>query len=111
MFLLLAVELSCLTEEQQKLLLESIEAEDRTPSYSQSVRLKKLSQTDRLDDEQIECILTEDKANQKPMLKVPMECLREIAPKIKEKEFESFVLKACEYYYKYLMRTRDRGER
>ena len=106
-----AVELSYLTEEQQKLLLESIEAEDRTPSYSQSVRLKKLSQTNQLDDERIEAIMQEDKANQKPMVKFSVEHLQKVAPMIKETDLENFVLKACEHYYKYLQRQRNRDAR
>ena len=102
-----AVELSYLTDEEQYALLGVIEVEDRTPSLSQAVRFKKLSQTGKLSDEDIETIMQEDKANQKPMFKVSMEKLQKVAPKIKDKDFENFVLKACEHYYRYLLRQRD----
>jgi len=106
-----AVELSYLTDEEQYALLGVIEVEDRTPSLSQAVRFKKLSQAGNLSDDDIETIMQEDKANQKPMFKVSMEKLQKVAPKIKDKDFESFVLKACEHYYRYLLRQRDRDSR
>ena len=55
--------------------------------------------------------MQEDKANQKPMVKFSIERLQKVAPKIKEKELENFVMKACEHYYKYLLRQRDRDSR
>ena len=106
-----AVELSYLTDEEQYSLLGSIELEERTPSLSQAVRFKKLSQTGELSYEDIETIMQEDKANQKPMFKVSMERLQKVAPKVKDKDFEDFVLKACEHYYRYLLRQRDRDSR
>ncbi|MBR5825500.1 MAG: chromosome partitioning protein ParB, partial [Clostridia bacterium] len=83
----------------------------RTPSLSQAVRFKKLSQAGELSDESIETIMQEDKANQKPMFKVSMKKLQEIAPRVKDKDFEDFVLKACEHYYRYLQRQRNRDAR
>ena len=106
-----AVELSYLTDEEQYSLLGTIEEEERTPSLSQAVRFKKLSQAGELSDESIETIMQEDKANQKPMFKVSMERLQKVAPKVKEKDFEDFVLKACEHYYRYLQRQRNRDAR
>ena len=106
-----AVELSYLSDEEQYSLLGTIEEEDRTPSLSQAVRFKKLSQAGELSDENIETIMQEDKANQKPMFKVSMERLQKVAPKVKDKDFEDFVLKACEHYYRYLQRQRNRDAR
>ena len=106
-----AVELSYLTDEEQYALLDAIDLEERTPSLSQAVRFKKLSQTGELSYEDIETIMQEDKANQKPMFKVSMERLQKVAPKVKDKDFEDFVLKACEHYYRYLLRQRDRDSR
>ena len=48
---------------------------------------------------------------QKPMIKMPAEKIQKIAPKIKEKDLEDFILKSCEYYYRHLMRSRDRDAR
>ena len=106
-----AVELSYLTDEEQYALFGVIEVEDRTPSLSQAVRFKKLSQAGNLSDDDIETIMQEDKANQKPMFKVSMEKLQKIAPKVKDKDFENFVLKACEHYYRYLQQQRNRDAR
>ena len=106
-----AVEISFLPDKEQYALLGAIEVEERTPSLSQAVRFKKLSQAGDLSDEHIEAIMQEDKPNQKPMFRVPMERLQRVAPKIKDKDFENFVVKACEYYYKVLQRQRDRGGR
>ena len=106
-----AVELSYLTDEEQYSLLGTIEEEDRTPSLSQAVRFKKLSQAGELSDESIETIMQEDKANQKPMFKVSMERLQKVAPKVKDKDLEDFVMKACEHYYRYLQRQRNRDAR
>ena len=106
-----AVELSYLTDEEQYSLLGTIEEEDRTPSLSQAVRFKKLSQAGELSDESIETIMQEDKANQKPTVKFSVEHLQKVAPKVKESDLENFVMKACEHYYRYLLRQRDRDSR
>ena len=106
-----AVELSYLAEDQQYVLLDTIEEEERTPSFSQAVRFKKLSQSNELDTEQIEAIMQEDKANQKETIKFPLEQLQQFSPRADKKELEEFVLKACEYYRKYLIKLRDRDAR
>ena len=106
-----AVELSYLTDEHQYDLLGTIEEEERTPSFSQAVRFKKLSQSNELDTEQIETIMQEDKANQRETIKFPLEQLQQFSPRADKKELEDFVLKACEYYRKYLIKQRDRDAR
>lgn len=106
-----AVELSYLTDEQQYALLGIIEEEERTPSFSQAVRFKKLSQSNELNTEQIETIMQEDKANQKETIKFQLEQLQQFSPRADKKELEEFVLKACEYYRKYLIKQRNMDER
>ena len=106
-----AVELSYLTDEQQYALLGTIEEEERTPSFSQAVRFKKLSQSNELDTEQIEAIMQEDKANQRETIKFPLERLQQFSPRADKKELEEFVMKACEYYRKFLIKQRDRDAR
>lgn len=59
-----AVELSYLSEHEQKELLTTIESEDRTPSLSQAQRMKKFSQSGELDMDAIYTIMTEAKANE-----------------------------------------------
>ena len=106
-----AVELSYLTDEQQYVLLDTIEEEECTPSFSQAVRFKKLSQSNELDTEQIEAIMQEDKANQRETIKFPLEQLQRFSPRADKKELEEFVLMACEYYRKFLIKQRDRDAR
>ena len=106
-----AVELSYLNEVEQADLAEEIRVCDATPNLSQAQRLRAISREEGLTPENIGEILAEDKANQKPMIKMPAEKIQKIAPKIKEKDLEDFILKSCEYYYRHLMRSRDRDVR
>ncbi len=106
-----AVELSYLTEEQQYSLLGTIEVEDRTPSLSQAVRFKKLSQAGQLTDELIDSIMQEEKANQREMFRIPMERLQKALPDLKPSQVEDFIIKAIVYYQKHLDRKKDKGAR
>lgn len=106
-----AVELSYLTEEQQYSLLGTIEVEDRTPSLSQAVRFKKLSQAGQLTDELIDSIMQEEKANQREMFRIPMERLQKALPDLKPSQVEDFIINAIIYYQKHLDRRKDKGAR
>ena len=74
-----AVDLSYLNEQEQYDLLEQMELNDCTPSLSQACRFKKLSQEDGLTPEVIATIMSEEKANQREMFKVPMERMLMVA--------------------------------
>ena len=102
------VELSFLDEQMQYDLLRVIEELECTPSYSQAWHMHRDFNEGTLTIESMENTLASEKPNQKPMCKVPIEKLQKIAPKVKDKDFEDFVLKACEHYYKYLQRQRSR---
>ena len=102
------VELSFLDEQMQYNLLRVIEELDCTPSYSQAWHMHRDFNEGTLTIESMENTLASEKPNQKPMCKVPIEKLQKIAPKVKDKDFEDFVIKACEHYYKYLQRQRSR---
>lgn len=104
-----AVELSYLNEQEQYDLLEQMEINDCTPSLSQACRFKKISYEQGLTPEIIAEIMSEEKANQKEMFKVPMERIRKYIPKGNAKQTEEFVLKACEHYYKVLQRKKERS--
>ena len=106
-----AVELSYLNEQEQQDLLEQVELNDCTPSLSQACRFKKMSQEVGLTPESIAEIMSEEKANQREMFKVPMERIRQYVPNANAKQAEDFVLKACEHYRKFLIRQRNRDER
>ena len=106
-----AVELSYLNEQEQYDLLEQMELNDCTPSLSQACRFKKMSQEDGLTPDVIAAVMSEGKANQREMFKVPMERIRQYVPNANAKQAEEFVLKACEHYRKFLIRQRNRDER
>ena len=76
-----AVELSHLTRQEQQDLLETMESEDCTPSLSQAIQLKKLSQAGELDMDKIFDILREPKANQQEKISFRVEDLRKFFPK------------------------------
>ena len=102
------VELSFLDEQIQYDLLRVIEELECTPSYSQAWHMHRDFNEGTLTVESMENTLASEKPNQKPMCKVPIEKLQKIAPKVKDKDLEDFVLKACEHYYRYLQRQRSR---
>ena len=106
-----AVELSYLNEQEQYDLLGQMELNDCTPSLSQACRFKKMSQEEGLTPEVIAAVMSEEKANQREMFKVPMERIRKYIPNANAKQAEDFVLKACEHYRKFLIRQRNRDER
>ena len=76
-----AVELSYLTKLEQQDLLETMESEDCTPSLSQAIQLKRLSQASELDIDRIFDILREPKANQIDKISFRTEDLRKFFPK------------------------------
>ena len=106
-----AVELSYLNEVEQADLVEEICICDATPNLSQAQRLRAISREEGLTPEHIGEILAEEKANQRPTIKFSVERLQKVAPKVKESDLENFVMKACEHYYRYLQRQRNRDAR
>ena len=76
-----AVELSYLTGQEQQDLLETMESEDCTPSLSQAVQMKKLSQSGELTMDKIFEILREPKANQQEKISFRVDDLRKYFPK------------------------------
>ena len=96
-----AVELSYLNDIEQQDLIQTIESEDCTPSLSQAVRMKKLSQQGLLDDDKIFEIMSEEKANQKERIKIPTERVRKYFPKeFTNTQIEDTIIRLCENYYK-----------
>ena len=108
-----AVELSYLTEDEQMDLLETIESEDCTPSHAQTIRMRKLSNEDKLSMDAIFAIMTEEKGNQKEKVKIPMENLERFFPRgTPPKRVEETIIKALTFYQKHLNKKReDRDDR
>ena len=76
-----AVELSYLTKQEQQDLLETMESEDCTPSLSQAIQMKKLSQAGELDIDKIFDLLREPKANQQDKISFRVDDLRKYFPR------------------------------
>ena len=95
------VELSYLNDIEQRDLLQAMELNDCTPSLSQAVRMKKLSQAGKLDDDRINKIMSEEKANQKERIKIPTERVRKYFPKsFSNSQIEDAIVKMCEAQYR-----------
>ena len=76
-----AVELSYLTEWEQRDLLETMESEDCTPSLSQAIQMKALSQSGQLDMDKIFSLMTQPKANQQEKISFKVAELRDYFPR------------------------------
>ena len=106
------VELSFLPEQCQYDVLEACEMNDCTPSYSQAWHLHQYYKDGVLSKYRIHKTLSEEKANQRETIKVPVERLQDIIPEsYTVKQTEDFLVKAADYYRKYLIRQRDRDSR
>lgn len=104
------VELSYLTEYEQQDLFEAIELEDKTPSLSQAIQMKKLSQAGTLDSEIIEQIISEKKPNQREKISFQYDELSKYFPKkYTPRDIYNRMLKLAQDDYR--RRQRNRGER
>ena len=107
-----AVELSYLTEAEQRDLVETIGYEDATPSQSQAIKMREMSKAGTLTMDAILNIMSQKKPNQKEKISFQTERLKPYLPKnITPKQTEEYILKALEYYQRYRERTKERGDR
>ena len=104
-----AVELSYLTKLEQQDLLETMESEDCTPSLSQAIQLKRLSQTGELDIDRIFDILREPKANQQDKISFRTMDLRKYFPKSYDAaRIQAHIIKLLEADYRKRQRAQER---
>ena len=95
------VELSFLDESIQREVLEQCAINDCTPSYSQAWRMHKADREGTLTKAAIQTIMSEEKANQKARLKIPMERIRKYFPQsYTAAQIEDAVVKLCERDYR-----------
>ena len=95
------VELSFLDEQSQREVLEQCAINDCTPSYSQAWRMHKADREGPLTTAVIQTIMSEEKANQKARLKIPMERIRKYFPQsYTAAQIEDAVVKLCERDYR-----------
>ncbi len=103
-----AVELSYLTVEGQKVLLNEIEYADATPSLSQAQRLRSFSRQGRLTADVIFAVMSEEKANQKEQIRFPKEEIQKYFPKsYTGKDMQNTILRLLEKW----QRQRERNAR
>lgn len=104
------VELSYLTENEQQDLFEAIELEDKTPSLSQAIQMKKLSQAGKLDSDTISKIISEEKPNQREKISFQLDELSKYFPKkFTPQDIYKRLLKLAQDDYR--RRQRNREER
>lgn len=105
-----AVELSYLPKELQTDLFDVIQAEECTPSLSQAQRMKAAAQKGILDRNGMELVMQEEKPQQNNITikgnKLDQYIPRDYTPK----QREDFIIKACEYYHKRLLRMKQERE-
>ena len=95
------VELSFLDESSQREVLEQCVINDCTPSYSQAWRMHRAEREETLTTAFIQSIMSEEKANQKARLKIPMERIRKFFPQsYTAAQIEDAVVKLCERDYR-----------
>ena len=104
-----AVELSYLTKQEQLDLLETMECEDCTPSLSQAIQMKKMSQSGELTIDRIFEILQEPKANQHEKISFKVEDLRKYFPKsYSAAKIQETILKLLSDYQRKRQRAQER---
>ena len=102
------VELSYLTEYEQQDLFEAIELEDKTPSFSQAIQMKKLSKAGKLDSETIERIISEEKPNQREKISFQLDELSKYFPKkYTPQDIYKRLLKLAQDDYRRRQRSRE----
>ena len=103
-----AVELSYIPRLQQGQIWQRMEMEDCTPSHAQTIRMRKMANEDRLTDEAIEAIMTEEKPNQKEKIVLRGERFKDLFPKdLPLSKREDYVAAAMEHYARHIERQRE----
>ena len=104
-----AVELSYLTKQEQAELWDIMQIEYCSPSLSQAVRLKKLSQKAELTPEAIFDIMREEKANQRERVRIEVSAIRKYFPRsYTARQMEESILKLLEAQYRKKQRDKER---
>ena len=107
-----AVELSYLDKDTQEIVLDAMAQEDCTPSYSQTVRMKKLYNSYLLDEDTIYSIMAEEKANQREKISFHVNDLRDYFPRgYTASQMSREILQALEERKIRAIRERDRDDR
>ena len=104
-----AVEVSYLKRDEQRMLLEAMDAEQTTPSLSQAQRLKKFSQEGRLTEEAMSAIMSEEKKSNMDKVTLRSDTLRRYFPKsYTPKQMEQTIIKLLDVWQKQRQKNQER---
>ena len=104
-----AVEISYLKPEEQELLVETIESEQATPSLSQAQRMKKLSQSGKLDEDTMLGIMSEEKKPEVDKIVLTSDTLHKYFPRsYTPKQMQDTIIKLLEQWMKKRQRSQER---
>ena len=104
-----AVEVSYLKRDEQRMLLEAMDAEQTTPSLSQAQRLKKFSQEGRLTEEAMSAIMSEEKKSDMDKVTLRSDTLRRYFPKsYTPKQMEQTIIKLMDVWQKQRQKNQER---
>ena len=104
-----AVEISYLKPDEQRLLLDTIESEQATPSLSQAQRMKKLSQSGELNDDTMLGIMMEQKKPEKTEIVLTADILHQYFPQTyTPQKMQEVIIKLLEGWHKKRQQNRER---
>lgn len=104
-----AVEVSYLKRDEQRMLLEAMDAEQTTPSLSQAQRLKKFSQEGRLTEEAMSAIMSEEKKSDMDKVTFRSDTLRRYFPKsYTPKQMEQTIIRLLDVWQKQRQKNQER---
>ena len=107
-----AVEISFLDEELQRDIVDRIDETEIFPSHAQARRMKQLAAEGTLDYDSISEIMSELKPNQVEKLKIPVDSIRQYAPRgSTPKDMENLLIRLAKENYERQCRLRDDGAR
>lgn len=105
-----AVELSYLDEETQRDIVDRIDETEAFPSHDQAIRIRKAYEAGEIDYDKVRDIMAEEKPNQKPKFKFSFDRLKPYIPNdYSDSKAEDYVIKALEFYQKYLKKQREQA--
>ncbi len=105
-----AVELSYLDEKTQRDIVDRIDETEAFPSHDQAIRIRKAFEAGEINYDKVRDIMAEEKPNQKPKFKFSFDRLKPYIPKdYSDSKAEDYVIKALEFYQKYLKKQREQA--
>ena len=104
-----AYQIAALKPEEQALLVTTIESEQATPSLSQAQRMKKLSQSGKLNEDTMLDIMTEEKKPEVDKIVFTSDTLRKYFPRsYTPKQMQDTIIKLLDQWLKKRQRQQER---